>query len=108
MGAETQKLVDEMLEDGIVDYSNSVWNSPVVLVKKKDNTYRSAFDYRKLNQVAKSISHPSPGLEYIFTQLGKQKLKYFQLWTASGFWQIPMDSSTCHTAAFITHNGVYE
>ena len=109
MRAETQKLVDEMLEDGIIDYSNSVWNSPVVLVKKKDNTYRFAVDYRKLNQITKSISHPLPRLECVFDTIGQAKAKIFStLDLASGFWQIPMDSSTRHKAAFITHNGVYE
>lgn len=32
---ETQNLVDEMLEYEIIEYSNSVWNSPVVLVKER-------------------------------------------------------------------------
>ena len=106
MRAETQKLVDEMLEDRIIDYSSSVWNSPVVLVKKKDNTYRFAVDYRKLNQITKSISHPLPRLECVFDTIGQAKAKIFStLDLASRFWQIPMDSSTSHEAAFITHNG---
>ena len=40
--AETDRLVNEMLEQGVVEPSNSVWHSPVVLVKKKDVTYRFA------------------------------------------------------------------
>ena len=107
--AETQKLVDEMLEDGIIEYSNSVWNSPVVLIKKKDNSYRFAVDYRKLNQITKSISHPLPRLECVFDTIGQAKAQIFStLDLASGFWQIPMDPSSRHKAAFITHNGVYE
>ena len=54
--AETQVLVDEMLEQGIIKPSNSVWHSPVVLIKKKDNSYRFAVDYRKLNIITKPIS----------------------------------------------------
>lgn len=107
--AETQKLVDEMLEDGIIEHSNSVWNSPVVLVRKKDNTYRFAVDYRKLNNITKSISHPLPRLECVFDTIGQAKAKIFStLDLASGFWQIPMDPASRHKAAFITHNGVYE
>ena len=37
---ETQKLVKKMPQDGIIEPSFSVWNSPVVLVRKKDNTFR--------------------------------------------------------------------
>ena len=98
-----------MLEDGIIEYSNSVWNSPVVLIKNKDNIYRFAVDYRKLNQITQSSSHPLPRLECVFDTIGQAKAQIFStLDLASGFWQIPMDLSSCHKAAFITHNGVYE
>lgn len=107
--AETQKLVNEMLEDGIVEPSNSIWHSPVVLVKKKDNSYRFAVDYRKLNKITKPIAHPLPRLESVFDAIGEAKAQFFTtLDLASGFWQIPMCQSTKHRAAFITHDGVYE
>ena len=44
-----QKQVNDMLADGIIQLSSSVWNSPVVLVRKKNNTFRFAVDYHKLN-----------------------------------------------------------
>ena len=107
--AETHRMVDEMLEDGIIEPSSSVWNSPVVMIKKRDNTYRFAVDYRKLNKITQSISHPLPRLECVFDTIGQAKARIFStLDLASGFWQIPMDPSTRHKAAFITHNGVYE
>lgn len=33
--AETQVLVDEMLEQGIIEPSNSVWHSPVIFYQKE-------------------------------------------------------------------------
>ena len=106
---ETQKLVKEMLQDGIIEPSFSVWNSPVVLVRKKDNTFRFAVDYRKLNKITMSISHPLPRLECVFDTIGQAHATIFStLDLASGFWQIPMDPDTRHKAAFITHDGVYE
>ena len=106
---ETQKLVNEMLKDGIIEPSFSVWNSPVVLVRKKDNTFRFAVDYRKLNKITMSISHPLPRLECVFDTIGQARATIFStLDLASGFWQIPMDPDTRHKAAFITHDGVYE
>lgn len=58
--AETEKQTDEFLKANIIQRSTSVWNSPVVLVKKKDNSWRFAVDYRKLNKVTKPISQPLP------------------------------------------------
>ncbi|MEW8546122.1 MAG: reverse transcriptase domain-containing protein [Candidatus Thiodiazotropha sp.] len=106
---EIQKQVDDMLADGIIEPSSSIWNSPVVLVRKKNNTFRFAVDYRKLNKITLSISHPLPRLECVFDTIGQADAKIFStLDLASGFWQIPMDPETRHKAAFITHNGVYE
>ncbi|MES9902577.1 MAG: reverse transcriptase family protein [Sedimenticola sp.] len=102
-------MVNDMLEQGIIETSNSAWHSPVVLVKKKDGTFRFAVDYRKLNQITHSISHPLPRLECVFDTIGEAHAKVFStLDLASGFWQIPMDPETSHKAAFITHESVYE
>ena len=81
----------------------------MVLVRKKDNTFRFAVDYRKLNKITLSISRPLPRLECVFNTIGQARATIFStLDLASGFWQIPMDHETGHKAAFITHNGVYE
>ena len=65
---ETHKVVKEMLQDGIVIPSFSVRNIPVVLVRKKDNTFRFAVGYHKLNTITMSISHPMPCLKVSLTQ----------------------------------------
>ena len=50
---EIDRQVDEMLENGIIQESVSPWSSPVVLVKKRDGSYRFCVDFRKLNKVTK-------------------------------------------------------
>ena len=57
---EIDRQVDEMLKNGIIQESVSPWSSPVVLVKKKDGSYRFCVDSRKLNKVTKLDSFPMP------------------------------------------------
>ena len=106
---EIRKHVDEMLEHGIVQPSNSEWHSPVVLVKKKNGQSRFACDYRALNKITVPMSFPLPHLETVFDSIGDAKAQYFtHVDFKSAFWQVEMSPCSRHKAAFITQDGVFE
>jgi len=63
---EIDRQVDHLLKHDIIVESNSSWSSPVVLVKKKNNTHRLCIDMRKVNSVTRPIFFPLPLLEDIF------------------------------------------
>ena len=55
-------MLDEMLESGVTELSDSPWASPVCLVKKKDGTFRFCVDYRGVNAVSKRDAFPIPDI----------------------------------------------
>ncbi|GBM34952.1 Retrovirus-related Pol polyprotein from transposon 412 [Araneus ventricosus] len=57
---EAERLVKEMVDNGIIEESSGPWASPIVLVKKKDGSTRFCVDYRKLNEITIKDSYPSP------------------------------------------------
>lgn len=98
-----QKIIDEemgkMLEEGIIEPSASAWSSPVVLVKKRDNTRRFCIDFRQLNEVTIKDAYPLP---HVYATLDKlrdaQYLSTLDL--KSGYWQIPLSKESRPLTAF--------
>lgn len=103
---EIQNQLDELEERGIIEKSNSPWNSPLLLVPKKENQqgekqYRLVIDYRKLNTVTQPLSYPIPLIDEIIDQMqGAQVFTTLDLQGA--FHQIPMHPDSKEYTAFST------
>lgn len=62
MYKEVRALLSDMLEKGVICKSSSPWAAPIVLVRKKDGSWRFCVDYRKLNSVTHKDAFLSPEL----------------------------------------------
>ncbi|UYV72561.1 hypothetical protein LAZ67_9003705, partial [Cordylochernes scorpioides] len=102
-----QSEVDKMIKMGIVQPSESPWSSPVVLVKKKDGSWRFCVDYRKLNKVTKKDVYPLPRNDDVLDSLTGTKF-FSSMDLRTGYWQIEIDEEDREKTAFITPDGLYE
>lgn len=47
--------VSRMLQENIIELSESPWSSPIVLVDKKDGKHRFCIDFRRVNAVRRRM-----------------------------------------------------
>ncbi|GBO25604.1 Retrovirus-related Pol polyprotein from transposon 412 [Araneus ventricosus] len=60
---ESECLVKEIVDNGIIEDSSGPWASPIVLVKKKDGSTSFCVDCWKLNEITIKDSYPLPRID---------------------------------------------
>ncbi|CAC5404277.1 unnamed protein product [Mytilus coruscus] len=119
MKTESSKHIKEMLDNNIIEPSQSEWASPVCLVRKKGSTssssasnqpqYRFCIDFRQLNLLCVKRVYPIVQMDDIVDMLGEAKAKFYSTVDMfNGYHQIKLDPETKHKTAFTCHEGVFE
>lgn len=95
--------INEMLADGIIEKSTSMWNSPLLLVPKKsmNNTkeYRFCIDFRNLNKITEIQTFPMPNLEEELCKMNGSKI-FSCMDIFSAFHQIKLNKNDREKTAF--------
>jgi hypothetical protein len=96
---EIETQLKEMLQNGVVCYSSSSFASPILLVHKKDGSWRFCVDYRQLNAMTVKHKHPMPVVEELLDELSGAKV-FTKLDFQAGYHQIRMAVGEEYKTAF--------
>lgn len=108
--AETKSLkieLDKLLSLGVIEKGGfSDWASPIIMIKKKDNTYRIVADFRYLNSQSQVMNYPISNIDGLLDNLN-QAFWMSQFDLRSGFFQANLKKESQSLTTVVCPLGAY-
>ena len=104
---EVKEHIQKLLENKIIKESTSPYASPIVLVRKKDNSLRLCVDNRRLNAKTHKDAYPLPRINESFDALSGATI-FSTMDLTSGYNQVAVEECDKEKTAFVTPMGLYE
>ena len=99
--------VTDMLEQDVIERTQSPWASNIVLVKKKDGSLRCCIDYRQLNSLTTKDAYPLPRTDMCLDAMaGARWFSTFDL--RSSYHQVVVNPQDSDKTAFICREGQFK
>lgn len=106
---QVNKAIEKLLFDNIIEYSNTSFINPIVIVQKKNpkDNIRICLDARNLNQCTTPEYESPQTIETILGRITNAKV-YSQLDLLHSFWLIPLHPDSRKYTGFIINGVVYQ
>ena len=100
-----KNTIEKMLEEGVIEPSNSPYASPIHLVPKKQG-WRLCGDYRALNSVTEKDAYPLPFLQDFSLQLHGKRI-FSKIDLKDAFHQLPIHENDVRKTCICTPFGSF-
>ena len=105
--SEIEEQCEELERVGVIEPSESEWNSPIVPVRKPDGKLRMCIDYRRVNEVTVKDRFPMRVVsECVYSMNGMKVFTKMDL--VRGYYQMPIAEESRPITAFSTTKKHYQ
>nr|GFA73660.1 putative reverse transcriptase domain-containing protein [Tanacetum cinerariifolium]GFA73712.1 putative reverse transcriptase domain-containing protein [Tanacetum cinerariifolium] len=104
---ELSEQLQYLSDKGFIRPSSSPWEAPVLIIKKKDGSFRMCIDYMESNKLTVKNRYPLPRIDDLFDQLQGSSI-YSKIDLRSGYHQLRVREQDISNTAFRTRYGHYE
>ena len=104
---EIKHQIQEILQKGHIRPNSSPCRSLIVLLQKKDGTWKLCIDYRALNKITVRNQYLIPWIDDLLNQLKWEKF-FNKIDLKSGYHQVPIEPTDVWKTPFKSKEGLFE